>query len=342
MNKILCENLKDYRRMYLYEADDNTDVSINQNSKIQHPVKTLRTLLSMPYEDFITTLKQNANDPKLQAIMNLGRKDGIPTDETVKIDLLNIPVKNLLPTQSQIGLEDSLGFLRKQPGVAVKLINGDTSGFENMRILVANNKYILDGHHRWSQVFLMNPDADIPVVNLNIPGFKDPKQLLKIIQLAIAAAYKNIASTNAHSATDLFADSMGPKEIKELVPKIMSGELYSPPGEELIKDCIDAFSKKYNQTVSRQQLFDLISKRAIFIREHRKPKTGTAPERSYMPQPSDAATAAGMDPKGLKGVPIDFVSKLKSGQLNFKHPLVMDKSRTLNTDLSKKPNTNIQ
>ena len=282
--------------------------------------KKFKDIISGGYEDFVKKLKDNAKDPKVQAIMNLGKSDGVDTDEVVQVqDNVSYSCRNLEPTQSQIGLADSLAWLAKNnPDGAAALIKGDTSAFNENRILTANGKYILDGHHRWSQVFLFNPDAKIPAVNLVIPGFEE-KQLLKIIQLAIAATYKDVLMKPANSETDIFDDSkMSEKQIREKLPELM--------GEKMTE-----VAKKSYSLNSNEEVYDKITTNAV---ELKKKKPADAPNRDFMPQPSDTAKLAGRSEeqtKDYKGMPSEFINKLKSGELNFKEPLKKESVKFIKT-----------
>ena len=108
-------------------------------------------------------------DPKVTKVLSLGKQDMKIEDEVIPVnDAANLPVKNLFPTQAQIGLKDSIGFLAFiLPENAKNALSGKAD-FKGERILTANNKYILDGHHRWSQTYLMNPDATIPALDLTL------------------------------------------------------------------------------------------------------------------------------------------------------------------------------
>jgi hypothetical protein len=272
--------------------------------------KTVKDILSLPYPQFVDKLKANADDPKVQTILNMGKKDGIPTDEVIKVDdTAMLDVSKLLPTQSQIGLADSIAWLAKnKPEGAEKLIKGDTSTFNDNRILTANGKYILDGHHRWSQVFLFNPKAKIPAIDLKLPGIKET-DLLKVIQVAIAATYKDLHKKAADSETDIFDDKkMSEEKIREKLPELMGKTA--------------EISKKAYGAKDVEEVYDKIVQNAL---ELKKRKPSKAPEREYMPQPSDTAELAGKSKEEIsdfKGMPSEFIDKLKSGKVNFKAPLV--------------------
>jgi hypothetical protein len=281
--------------------------------------KKFKDLISGGYEEFVKKLKGN-KDPKIEAILNLGKSDGLTSDEVINVqDNASYSCRDLFPTQSQIGLQDSLAWLAKnKPEGAAALIKGDTSTFNENRILTANGKYILDGHHRWSQVFLFNPDAKIPAVNLVIPGY-DEKQLLKIIQLAIKATYNDILMKPANSETDIFDDTkMSEKQIREKLPELM--------GEKMTGIAKTAYGLKTDEEV-----YDKITKNAV---ELKAKKPADAPARDFMPQPSDTASMVGREEeetKDFKGMPSEFINKIKSGDLNFKAPIKKESVRWVKT-----------
>jgi len=310
--------MKNSKKIFEAEVEEpkkQSEISVSPKDE-----KTFKDLISGGYEDFVKKLKDNAKDPKIQAIMNLGKSDGIDTDESVEVqDNVSYSCRDLFPTQSQIGLADSLAWLAKNnPEGAAKLIKGDTSTFNENRILTANGKYILDGHHRWSQVFLFNPDAKIPAVNLVIPGF-DEKQLLKIIQLAIAATYKDVLMKPANSETDIFNDSkMSEKQIREKLPELM--------GEKMTGIAKTAYGLKTDEEV-----YNKITTNAVELKGKRPED---APVRDFMPQPSDTAEVAGRSKeqtKDYKGMPSEFIDKLKSGDLNFKEPFKTESKKWIKT-----------
>ena len=297
--------MKDLAR--LNEADEVENTT--ETPEVKKTPTKVKDMLSLPYEEFVKKLKENAKDSKVQAFLNLGKKDGVPDDEVIKVEEnASYPCDQLLPTQSQIGLADSLGWLAKNnPKGAANLIKGDASTFENNRVLTANGKYILDGHHRWSQVTLFDPKTSIPCINLTIPGLNDT-QLLRVIQMAIAATYKDIYMKKADAATDIFDDSkMSEEKIREKLPELI--------GEEMMEVCKQAWGCDENEVIEK------MTKNAMFIKSK---KPANAPEREFMPQPGDTAVElAGRSKQqasDMKGVPSEVIDKMTSGELNFRKP----------------------
>lgn len=207
------------------QAAETVKDAIGEN-EYQNFIMKLTGLKSLPDKKTVANI-----DKKVTKILNLGLKDLKLEGEKLKIDYgVSYPVKELLPTQAQIGLLDSIGWLlfvdpeaAKNPlqGMA-RFINAESGNEEY--ILTANGKYILDGHHRWSQTYIMNPNAKIKAVNINFPETKNTiSEMLKVIQMAIGAAYGGIYLKPADAPTDIFAIPSGESSLK-MVSEILNGK----------------------------------------------------------------------------------------------------------------------
>lgn len=101
-----------------------------------------------------------ASEDEREEFLTLGLKDGENTDDVLKADVVKNPVGDLLPLQSQIWLgrviPDMLKFGLPEPGSPVL----------TQTIIRSREGYILDGHHRWSQTTLKNPDLEMSVLKV--------------------------------------------------------------------------------------------------------------------------------------------------------------------------------
>ena len=307
---------------------------------VKKGVETLQQMINLPYAEFIQKLTGKTPptegeavaeiDPKVVNVLKLGRVDLKLEDEKVPVnDKAVIPVKSLFPTQAQIGLLDSIGFLAFVMPDAVKNPLSGQADFKGERILTANGKYILDGHHRWSQTYIINPDAKIPALDLTL-NVKDEKEMLKVIQLAIAKTYGKIAMKAANATTDIYNDAIVKKWNSEykiegdttlgLVKAILDGKCSIPKGGD-IKN-VETFVKIIQETKkleNREAVEKYLAKNADLLRSTTKSAAEGAPVRAIMPQPGDTAKAAGQaGQKTIAGIPADFVYSLSSGELNFK------------------------
>lgn len=264
--------------------------------------RTVKHLLGLQYEKFINALGDAVEDPKVVNLLKMGKEDGLPNDEKIDVQLKSINVSKLLPTQNQIGLKDSFKLAAKFPESLGDCIVGNTKSLSDKRVLVANGKYILDGHHRWSQVYLLNSDADLPCVNLVFSSLKNPETFLRIIQMGIGATYNKIVTVPADSDTDIF--NMSEDKIRDTISQVL--------GANALEVCKDAYGFS-----TMDEVFDKITANAIKLKQL---KPNSAPNRKYMPQPAATAKASGKDTNGFYGVPKDFIDKLADGSVNYKEP----------------------
>ena len=132
---------------------------------------------------YVELLQQYSKDPKIMAVLKAGKTDGQPNDEKFDVENTTIAAKNLKPTQNEIGAEESLlNILTDQYGSLASFLEGNAE--VGSPIITYNGEYVLDGHHRWSQVYAANPDAKLKAIN--VIGQLDPKNILKAVHTAIA------------------------------------------------------------------------------------------------------------------------------------------------------------
>ena len=177
---------------------------------------------------------------------------------------------------------------------------------------------------------MVNPDATIPCVNINL-NVSSGEEALKVIQLAIAATYGDpnkpgsLFMKPASAKTDLFDDSItGPKgeKIPELLKRIFKGDpevVKMPKGGNLDNVSIFMDILKGAWDTDEDGVIKKLTEHAVMIKGY---KPENAPARAIMPQPSDTADKLGKPTNdGPGGMPAAVINKLTSGSLNFKEPL---------------------
>lgn len=129
----------------------------------------------------------NCANPGLYELLSKGGVSrGIP-NEAITVKQSFVPVSKLLPSQNEIGLDSSLGFpLGKDPSPINGYFNDLNVKVGDRYILTsADGQYVVDGHHRWSQLFLINPLANIGAADIGyVPA---PQDALKETQISVAA-----------------------------------------------------------------------------------------------------------------------------------------------------------
>ena len=190
----------------------NEDRSIEElNTRVQQFVDLAQDPKAAA-TDYIPLLQKIAKHPEFQAIVAAGQTDAAgPPDEQFTVTPGQLPASELHATQAEIGLDQSLLDQLATPDWAIKKGQNPTKnalGFagEPIEMLCKdarcailtfgpiNGKYrILDGHHRWSQVMMMNPNAQVAVDNIEPKGpLNSVENALKLMQLAIALKADNI------------------------------------------------------------------------------------------------------------------------------------------------------
>lgn len=144
------------------------------------------------------------NPALLELLRTSGTDRGIP-NYSVNVTSIAAEVSRLIPTQSEIGISNSLAFpLRNVEENGIYPLDTYLKGGDILHpagvILTANNgTYVLDGHHRWSSIYVINPYTQIQAIDLGyVPS---PQDGLKQTQLSIIARDAElkpqfVASTN--------------------------------------------------------------------------------------------------------------------------------------------------
>jgi len=256
-------------------------------------------------------------DQKVRDKLASGANDGNPSDEVMEVGVETLPVLKLKPSQSQIGLPNSIGFAFTSKGKKVGALEAALKGNVNSTEIVAcgdgiDNNFIIDGHHRWSSAIAVNPAANITVSF--IKG-DDAFKVLSICQLAIAT-YKpgKLPSNTSEPDTNLLtmsADAIA-QYAKDNVGKVVDEKAGSPL---LTDDILDFLAGQgYGGASATDDRDTKLDKICTKIGENCKkvPTPGDAPDRVHMPQ---------FDPKS-GGPTLDQVKdKFTGGQLNFKDPV---------------------
>jgi hypothetical protein len=141
----------------------------------------LKNILKQDYQKFVELLGENIKDKKFRNTVK-----ELAKENKVKYKIIDVPCERLYPTQSEISLSKSLLFPLTSPYYADLYLKAENPiRIKNNTILTCDNgKYIIDGHHRWSQVYVLNPKALMGCTDFY--ELKKPIEGLKATQLGIA------------------------------------------------------------------------------------------------------------------------------------------------------------
>lgn len=240
------------------------------------------------YADYITTLNRMLEDPKARTLL-LDGFGGELGDTKLNFSVVNIPASNLIPTQNEIDVQKSVDFTIKVfPKTISKVFQNSSSGVEIVSPIITFRKnFVIDGHHRWSQIFAINPDAKIKCINYD--GNISPIKMLKAVQGSIAAVIADPDNDNEgkdnkipQSTVDgqnLFDKKWDRKKVSEYLNDNMSDE------------CVSEFTKYVDKVSDKESAVKYMTDCLLELKYNNVP-IASAPQRGDMPQTNKGGTDA--------------------------------------------------
>lgn len=243
------------------EFGDPTDIKVSGDAEeaFEQLVDMLR---DTSFEELGEALEDIVQDDKLYALFSEGFGDGDLANVTMSSEPTAIPVAQLLPTQSEIGLDNSLSYPLSQD--CSKLFQ-DTVQIV-APIVTYRKVFVIDGHHRWSQLYMMNPDAKISAINFNYSD-KSPWRALRNFQGAVAVANKDVPKSY-NKVNNVY--DMTEAQIEKYVDENISDACWKSLVEVGVCD-------------DRDSAIDYIVGNVMDLKRDNFPFKG-APDREFMPQ----------------------------------------------------------
>jgi hypothetical protein len=140
----------------------------------------------------------------LFTLLTTGGGDRGLTNGGIDIQYGTANTADLIPTQNEINLFNSLRFKLEDPvGIAKDFAGGVIIPFGDNPVITANNgSYIVDGHHRWSGTYLINPFTQI--YSVDIGYVPTPQTALKEAQVGVAAQLGYVKTTSAGEGINVY------------------------------------------------------------------------------------------------------------------------------------------
>lgn len=223
------------------------------------------------YEDYVDTLNRMLEDPKAKTLLDegFGTEFG---DLKFKFSAQLISANDLFPTQNEIDIDKTIGNVFRKPENIIKSYTIPIV-ITNMPLVTFNGKYVIDGHHRWSEVCTLNPAGKM--LCFDYSANISVEEMLKAVQGTIAAVMakkdETLPAKHVQPGNNIY--EMSKKEIEKYIEENENTQVY----ESLVQ---------FNKTIkdieqARQFIIDNILK----IKKDKQPPKN-APERGYMPQTS--------------------------------------------------------
>ena len=272
------------------------------------------------------------SDPKVRHFLT---QTNDPSEKlAVKDDTIQISANSPKPTQNEISIFNSIGWPLSSMRSLRNIKSGDPTGghgnapgedgsVDPNRVIVSGD-LIIDGHHRWSQVFAIGgPGNDLMVKDISLPG-GTANEKLAVAQVAIVATMGDpdrgpvergpVPSMGGSGLPDnvLGVDKTTIKQmILGSVGEVMdSGEIMMSP-EWIAEARTDPDAQGFFGITEDMRDEDVIETVADIVADNLAAMPGMAagaPDRKDMPQ------------FDLKTEPSHVFDKMDSGGVNFKTP----------------------
>ena len=219
---------------------------------------TNNILTDSTYPEFVEYLKNNYNTSKFINFVDDLNKTSCTT--------IQIPARYLIPTQQEIDIEKSVKTILEDYDLLDECLSTTHPVFPAniAKIVISANKYIIDGHHRWAQVFLVNRYYKLPALNIEI---EDPIVALKMTQVGIFLD-SNYITENIISGRNIF--------------NITENDFIAEVRNYVTSKTLDIFSKNTNLE-NADMVINHLWKNLELMKKYNPPIPG-AYNRNIMPQ----------------------------------------------------------
>lgn len=252
---------------FLFES-----LEISTTSNKQRRKELEKWLKHKKYDDYVATLNKMLEDPKAKTLLEDGF-GGELGDTKLTFSVKEIPVSQLMPTQSEIDLDKSLKHALTKEESFNKTFSNPIE--INKPIVTFRQNYVIDGHHTWLQAIVLNPTGKI--LSFNYDGDISPIQMLKAVQGTIAAVKADDNKNNGKlpsnkvDGPNFFDKKFDEKKIKKYII------------DNLDENLVSCFVEKIDECNDYDSVVDFIIERLLDVKANNYPSE-TSPGRENMPQ----------------------------------------------------------
>lgn len=242
-------------------------------------------------EDLNKMLKdKDAKDVLLNAFVRYKGDDAINLDGTMTF----ISVKELHPTQNEIDVDKSIAWPFKDEEKAKanmeQLFEKSDKVSFGFPLITFDGKFILDGHHRWSQAYAFNPESKMQCFDLKqVEGEDiDEQEALKLCQ-GVLAAKRSIDKKGSIPQEKVEGANIFKMKEEDVKKKIIAYAEKQPKAAEIIQK---ALKVKDNDGIA-----DVICKNLMDLRKENEEYANKGNERKDMPQTDRGGNEPSKGPK---------------------------------------------
>src|SRR5574344_1072248 len=240
--ELLESNSSDIKDLKSISNELDTD-DVKESKKVYNDL--IAMLKEKPYEEAVGFIDDLVKDHKLKFILSLGFGGKFADYK-------------LIPTQNEIGLDETLKYM--MTGKNIENCFKDPVCIKKP-VVTFQGTFIIDGHHRWSEIFATNSKANLECID--IEGNLSPLSMLKAVQATIGSNLGKLIIKDVEGK-NLFKCS------KSVIEKYL---------QDIPEDTLEKLKKYYKDPI--KSLVD----NCMELKANNTPITN-APKRGDMPQTS--------------------------------------------------------
>lgn len=260
---------------YILENKRTTSSNKDRRNELE------KWLKGKKYSEYVNCLNKMLDDPKAATLL----KDGFGGelgDTKLTFSVKHLKPKALRPTQSEIDVDKSLKHALDIPSNIDNDFKKEVV-IANMPLVTFRSNYIIDGHHRWSEAAIVNPDANMVCFDYDSDEIS-PIQMLKAVQGNIAAVYAERGTdddipSGKTKGQNLYDDKWNEKAVRSYI-------------EDNLVDVCEKKLEKYLGVSSKEEVVNVLVENAMSVKTNQYPESGS-PNRAEMPQTDKAGTKKG-------------------------------------------------
>jgi hypothetical protein len=263
-------------------------------------VKLLNNLLNAD-EDHPCTATSTTCNLALYNLLTTGGADLGIGNSSLQTASISANVGKLVPTQNEIDMVKSLTDPLQDPDILETYFQGGTIIPDGGVIVTADDgTYIVDGHHRWSAIYVINPSTQIGAIDIGyVP---DPQDALKEAQIGVVSQLGYLATSTTTGANLYTVDQ---DEFDETVNDLIKDGSKSDKVLKVFTDYL-GLDEDDSKDEKLESIDAYLWSNVLRMRQ----------DNPYIPD----ATSRGVMPQMKPLLPI--VQSLQGGTLNYTFPVI--------------------
>lgn len=151
---------------------------------------------------------------------------------------IKIKAKKLNPGQTSIYLDQVISRILSNPDFVNDVIKGK---IKDRDILISEDNYVIDGHHRWCSAFILNPKCKIKCTRINLP-IEIALPILNAILKESGSKDQELSGEDKNNVYKLADSEKLNEKLQKIIDKMAKEDTWKTGLDE--NELIDKFYKK--------------------------------------------------------------------------------------------------